>query len=306
MIPPSVPDTPPIAQYANGGYEVSIYPDGTKVRRMLRNDAIPVHPEQMDLKITNWCDAGCHWCHEKSTKRGKHGDVGAMIELLSDLPAGVEIAIGGGDPLSHPEFEALVRGLRHNGLIPSVTINGRHLDRHKKRLEKLIGEGLLFGVGVSLFKELPDWDYEHMVVHMIAGVDDPFILDNTPSRKVLVLGYKNFGRGEKFRNKNEGRVRDNIKSWYRQLLWLSREHHLSFDTLAISQMKPERLFISKELYDMRFMGNEGQFSLYVDGVEQTFAVSSYSKERGSWSDIRSMFAAVRSGTLDQSACLPTP
>jgi len=295
----------PLAAYRNGGYEVEIRRDGTKVRREVEPGVPPVHPEQMDLKVTDWCDAGCAWCHEKSTRRGRHGDVDAMLALLSPLPAGVEIAIGGGDPLSHPEFDRLVTGLRDMGLIPNVTVNGRHLDRHRPQLERLISAGAVFGVGVSVFGRVPDWDYEHMVVHMIAGVDDPALLDDLPSRKVLVLGYKDHGRGIGFRGRHDERVTANIARWYRELLWLAREHHLSFDTLAISQLRPERLFRSPELYARRFMGAEGQFSMYVDGVMREYAVSSYSAERRPWTDIVSMFQAVRSGTPEQGAA-PVP
>jgi len=42
------------------------------------------------------------------------------------------------------------------------------------------------------------------------------------------------------------------------------------------------------------MGEEGQFSMYVDGVEQKYAISSYSAERENWSEIEKMFANVRS------------
>jgi hypothetical protein len=56
------------------------------------------------------------------------------------MPAGVEIAIGGGSSLSHPEFDRLVRGLRDIGLIPSVTVNGRHVERHRDQLDRLIAQ----------------------------------------------------------------------------------------------------------------------------------------------------------------------
>jgi hypothetical protein len=279
--------------YRNGGYDVGLYADGTKVRVEWDASIAPVFPEQMDLKITDWCDAGCFWCHEESTRRGAHGDVDAMIALLSKLPAGVEIAIGGGDPLAHPGFADLVAGLRSHGLVPSVTVNGRHLERHKALLETLIGRGHVFGVGVSFFDKLPDWDYEHMVIHMIAGVDKPEALDGAERKKLLLLGYKNFGRGAKYRNAYPAEVEANIHQWFRELPVLGIRHHLSFDTLAISLLKPERLFVDPEVYKTRFMGEEGQFSMYVDGVTQKCAISSYSAERYDWTDIGSMYQTVR-------------
>jgi hypothetical protein len=52
-----------LASYRNGGFEVSVLSDGTKIRETLDAALPPVLPEQMDLKITDWCDAGCAWCH---------------------------------------------------------------------------------------------------------------------------------------------------------------------------------------------------------------------------------------------------
>lgn len=284
--------TPPIAHYRNGGYEVSIFADGTKVR-IQHTDEPPLHVEQLDLKATDFCDLACPWCHEQSTRRGRHGDVGAMLQLLAGLPPGVEIAIGGGDPLSHPEFERLALGLRDLGLIVNVTVNGRHLAGHLPMLTKLIDLGALRGVGVSASGSLPDWDYEHAVIHLIAGVDDPAILDDQPRRKLLLLGYKTHGRGARYRSRPAHKVEENIARWRRELLWIAQEHHLSFDTLAIEQLEPRRLFKDQETFERRFMGREGAFSMYVDGVTRTYAISSYSPDRRDWTDVNAMSADVR-------------
>lgn len=285
-----------LGTYRNGGYQVDLYADGTKVRTEVDASQPPVLPEQMDLKLTDFCTAGCAWCHEKSTPKGVHGDVDKALELLKVLPAGVEVAIGGGDPLSHPDFERFVRGIRGYGLIPSVTVNGRHFEQHRPLLEQLTSEGQLFGVGVSFSKEhgLPQWDYPHMVLHLIAGVDHPSVLDEVKQRmKVLLLGYKRFGRGKKLFELRTQEVNDTLAAWYRELFLVAQNHHLSFDNLAIEQLKPERLFKDPAAYQRQYMGPEGQFSMYVDAVTQTFALSSYSAERFDWSHMREMFALVR-------------
>jgi hypothetical protein len=291
-------NAPRLASYRNGGYQVDIYADGTKVRTEVDASLPPVLPEQMDLKLTDYCTAGCAWCHEKSTPKGVHGDVDKALGLLKVLPPGVEVAIGGGDPLSHPEFERFVRGIRAYGLIPSVTVNGRHFEQHRPLLEQLTSEGQLFGVGVSYSKGhgLPQWDYPHMVLHLIAGVDHPSVLDEAKQRmKVLLLGYKRFGRGAKLFEVRSKEVQDTLAAWYRELFVVAQNHHLSFDNLAIEQLKPERLFKNTDAYRSQYMGPEGQFSMYVDAVTQTFALSSYSPDRFSWSDMRDMFAQVRQG-----------
>ena len=106
-----------LASYRNGGYEVSILADGTKIRQGVEPTIPPRHPESLDVKITDWCDAGCAWCHEGSTRRGRHAELPPLIDMLTTLPPGVEIALGGGDALSHPGFEELVLRLRR----PAVT-----------------------------------------------------------------------------------------------------------------------------------------------------------------------------------------
>jgi hypothetical protein len=279
--------------YINGGTEVKLYADGTKHRRVFDVSVPPEFPEQMDMKVTDWCDAGCAWCHEGSTLRGKHGDVDAMLSLLKGLPPGVEIAIGGGDPLSHPEFEKLVRGLSGAGLVPNVTVNGRHIARHRDRLETLAAERAIFGVGVSFHERFPDWSYPHLVDHVIAGIDDPEILLQSQGRKILILGYKSWGRGSGYKRKWSEQVKTRLNLWYRLLPLIARNHHLSFDNLAIEQLKPRRIFRDPSEYDRYYMGREGEYSLYVDGVKQEYATSSYAADRNPWSDIRSMYQDVR-------------
>ncbi len=78
-------ESPILHEYKNGGYHVSLHSDGTKLRHVVDPTVPPLFPEQMDLKITDWCDAGCSWCHERSTRRGAHGDIDAMLGLLKAL-----------------------------------------------------------------------------------------------------------------------------------------------------------------------------------------------------------------------------
>lgn len=285
---------PVLARYINGGYAVSIHADGTKVRERLASGLAPEVPEHLDLKITDWCDAGCAWCHEKSTTKGQHGDIDNTLKVLSAMKPGGEIAIGGGDPLSHPQFERLVRGLAGMGLLPSVTVNGKHFARHRALLERLTGDGVLYGVGFSYDDRLPDWDYEHLVVHLIAGVHTPAVLDAATRRhKVLLLGYKQFGRGKKLFEIRKDIVQSTIAQWYRELFVVARKHHLSFDNLAIEQLRPQRLFADPAAYERQFMGEEGMFGMYLDAVTQTFALSSYSADRHAWTNLPEMFASVR-------------
>lgn len=80
---------------------MEIYEDGTKIQEWPDEEVPnPIYPNSFDLKITDYCDLGCKFCHEKSTTNGIHGDLSLMMDLVEQLPAGTEIAIGGGNPKS--------------------------------------------------------------------------------------------------------------------------------------------------------------------------------------------------------------
>jgi hypothetical protein len=69
---------------------------------------------------------------------------------------------------------------------------------------------------------------------------------------------------------------------------------VSFDNLAIKQLEVRNI-MSAEDFNHFYMGDDGQFTMYVDTVKQEYAVSSVSTERYSYTDetIEEMFAKVR-------------
>ncbi|NBP05736.1 MAG: radical SAM protein [Bacteroidetes bacterium] len=136
-------------RYKNGNYFVSILEDGTKIREANDDKLIADFPESLDIKITNYCDAGCSYCHEKSTIAGKHGDLDKAFDILKVLPAGTELAIGGGDPMSHPDLEKFLIKLKNNNYIANITINEKHLDRYEAILLDFENRGLIKAIGIS-------------------------------------------------------------------------------------------------------------------------------------------------------------
>lgn len=57
-----------LGSYRNGNYDVTIYDDGTKVRRTEEDDFIPEFPENIDVKITDNCQIGCQFCFVEDTE----------------------------------------------------------------------------------------------------------------------------------------------------------------------------------------------------------------------------------------------
>jgi hypothetical protein len=272
-----------INKYTNGNTEVTIHSDGTKIREYSDSPFVD-HPESIDVKITNYCDMGCNFCHESSTKEGKHGDLVRLLEIIKPLPAGVELAIGGGNPLDHPDLVPFLFQLRYRGIIANLTVNQGHLKEHYDLLAYLIEDNLVKGIGISIannnfkyvrkLKTLTD----NIVYHVIAGVNDVRIMDNLigiGNCKVLVLGYKQFGFGVAYYN---DAVEDNIKKWYMYLPLYIVKCVISFDNLAIEQLNVKRL-LTQDGWSKFYMGDDFTYSMYISAVDQQYAPTSRSSER---------------------------
>lgn len=54
-------------QYQNGNTHVTILTDGTKIREY-ENIPVIIHPESIDVKITDYCTMGCKFCFTPETK----------------------------------------------------------------------------------------------------------------------------------------------------------------------------------------------------------------------------------------------
>ena len=270
--------------YINGNVKVTLYTDGTKIQEWSDDElANPIFPNSMDIKITNFCDLNCKFCHEMSNINGKHGNLEFLKSILFNLPRGSELALGGGNPLDHPNLLNFLEWCKNRELVPNITINSKHLVKYIDLINKLIDEHFIYGVGLSIsdnfdFKSIELINNPHNVVyHVIAGVNDVFILDNiikSEIDKVLILGYKEVGRGITYKN---SLVDNCIKDWFNLLPSYLGKLHLSFDNLAIAQLKVKRFFTQKTWKEF-YTGTDGQFTMYIDAVNQTYSTSSTSKE----------------------------
>lgn len=277
-----------LAQYKNGNTTITILNDGTKIREYEDTPKI-IHPESIDVKITNYCDMGCAYCHESSTTSGVHADLNKLIEVISELPEGVELAIGGGNPLSHPNLLEFLQSLKQKGLIANITVNQGHLKTYQDLLIYLIKEELVKGVGISITNNNLNYVKpllqitNNIVYHLIAGINSVDVIDKLielGNCKVLLLGYKYFGFGINHHNKE---VDECVKSWYKNLRNVIEKCSVSFDNLAIEQLRVRKLF-TKEGWEQFYMGDDFQFTMYIDAVKQEYAPTSRSNKRKSFSE----------------------
>lgn len=299
-----------IGSYKNGNYNVHIFEDGTKVRENKLDFFKPEFPESFDLKITNKCDRGCLYCHENSIVNGKHGDI-LNLPFIDSMHPYTEIAIGGGNPLEHPDLYKFLELCKEKQFIPSMTVNQFHFMKYKEYLKALCDEKLIYGLGISLtnvherdfiknVKEFPN-----AVIHVINGIVSIDELEHLSKNnlKILILGYKMFRRGESYyKHFNTDTIDNDINKkkvdLYVKLPEIIHEgwfRVVSFDNLAITQLNPERS-LEKDEWNEFYLGDDGFATMYIDAVEGKFARSSTSpldKRYDITSNITDMFNVIR-------------
>tara|TARA_R110000772_G_scaffold2410_4_gene8617 strand:- start:80677 stop:81567 length:891 start_codon:yes stop_codon:yes gene_type:complete len=274
--------------YQNGNTTISIDKDGTKTREYFGNPEL-IFPESMDLKITNYCDLSnyCKWCHENSDKNGQHADLDKAFLLLKDLPAGVELAIGGGNPLEHPNLIEFLVNVKGQGLIANITINQLHIKRFFSMIKYLIEEDLVSGIGISYSgKHIEETKKllrlsDNIVFHLIIGINtldqmqEIHDIHSYHKAKVLLLGYKQFRKGKDYFSSE---ITSNIEQWYMRLPIYFKTMIIAFDNLSIKQLNLKRYFTDIS-WSKFFMGDDGSHTFYIDMVNEKFSKNSTSDEK---------------------------
>lgn len=287
----------------NGNY--TMYLDletGTKIRKNDLDFFDPEKPESMDIKITNKCDMGCAFCHENSTPDGLHGDI-MNLKFIETLLPYTELAIGGGNPLTHPDLIPFLEKCKALKLVPSMTINQYHFMKpeYEELIDKLVNEKLIYGLGVSLTVASDEFinrikKYPNAVIHIINGVQSlnqvKKLYDH--NLKVLILGYKMFRRGIEYFSEAVDIIKND---YYNELAEMTKHFDVvSFDNLALKQLEVKRLLTEDEWNEF-FMGDDGSHTCYIDCVNKQFARSSTAPVEDRQSlldDIKPMFDYIKS------------
>lgn len=92
--------------------------------------------------------------------------------------------------------------------------------------------------------------------------------------KMLILGYKHLRRGNEYFEHERERIESNQNWLYENLADIIEKFKVvSFDNLAIDQLNVRRLMFDDEWNEF-YMGDDGNFTYYIDMVERKFARSS--------------------------------
>ena len=270
-----------LLNYKNGNATITIDEEGTRViecEGSLKLD----YPLNLDIRVSSTCSFAntlCKdFCHESALVKGKDVDYKKLKLILSDLPKGIELAIGC-NHLNNEFIEFLV-WCKDKEYIANITINQGHIQRDTFNLIQVLQFDLIKGLGISYRKDLK-WNipefllhYPNTIFNVIVGIDtieDIKSLSEKGVNKITVLGEKDFGY-------NKGKVK-NHKEWIiyvRQLFDLFKV--VSFDNLAVNQLKVKRFFKEKDWESIY----QYEHSFYIDGVNEVFKPSSRSEEQVHW------------------------
>lgn len=270
-----------LSKYQNGNLTTELYEDGTRIRTTEDNDFCPDFSENIDVQTSSRCDHGCPMCYSNCTPDGPFGKLSGW-KFLDTLHSGTEMAVNLNFPVA-PDFIDFLRNVKSKGVFPNVTINQDHFMKHEDFIKQLYDEELVYGLGVSLVDPSSEFiervkKYPNAVIHVINGLftkDQCGALMNK-NLKVLILGYKDVGRGIKLHETDAYNISQNQKWLYDNLKNIRNSFKvISFDNLALEQLNVRRL-LTDEQWEEFYGGDDGTFSFYIDLVHGYFAKNSMS------------------------------
>jgi organic radical activating enzyme len=253
-------------------------------------------PELVDLKITNYCDLNCPYCYQNSSSNGNHAtDINYILWKLESLGV-LEIAIGGGEPTTHPEFLSILKEIHDYNMVANFTTRSLKWLEDDKFRESVFQYSRSFAYSVTTLNQIKNW-YQLIEKYHINNWDSirssvQYVIgSNTEDelKKIMefcgkhfisltLLGFKTNGRGSQFTPFDNS-------NW----LSIAKENkyiRLGIDTLLAKQYENEleKFNINPVLYGTE----EGKFSMYIDAVDKKIGRSSYCDEYFSFDHWRNL------------------
>ena len=309
----------------NGNYYIlygTVYGRKEKIRLQVDSipEMIPEYPELVDMKITDACEHKCPFCYMNSTPKGKHANYFDIYQIVNSFKTKTEFALGGGNVLLHPDFEKIVRHISKNNKNHIVNITIRHDDittiNNNPILKNAINK-YVNGIGLSVQKsndvemakefivEMLDLG-KHISLHIIPEmigfdevvailfkmneINDEYIKrvstkqeidyysDSINKCKILFLGLKQTGRAKKMEQKLL--TADELT----QLAQISR-YRFNVDTAFVNTYNIwfEKVYGGDE--ELFLTRNEGEYSMFIDAVNNKAYASSYKTDEENGIDI---------------------
>jgi len=251
-------------------------------------------PELVDIKITNYCPRKCSFCYQNSGPGGQHAEwrhYGYHISSILGSLRVFEVAIGGGEPTSHPDFADILREFRRHGVVPSFSTRdlswlkdptkwhpilestgafAYSVDEPGQSIEEFAAVLNANGFRHELEKLVPQPTVHHVMIGDWMGDFKGFLRSAfNHGIHVVLLGHKLAGRGG---------MANPIKSddWIKTLSELQKADEcprISIDTTLAKTFSKQ--LKKSGIPDWLLEKKEGAFSMYVDLVERQIGPSSF-------------------------------
>lgn len=290
----------PVARKQNGVWTLYAKDSGTKIHLCFNDENIEQKtykaktPELVDLKITDYCNFGCTYCYQDSTKEGAHAKIGDLRTLAYELKKAevFEVALGGGETTQHPNFPEVLEMFFDCGVTPNFTTKSLAWYKNPTIAAAVlkycgsyafsIDDASVIPTVLNHHKELTT---NHSRGYGALSVSFQYILDAHPMEtffevlkaippygaSLTVLGYKETGRGKAAPYKNSGWLKK-LKEEYKG----DKQYNfprIAIDTQLVNHYEDE--LKAAKIPDRLYYKEEGRFSMYVDAVAKKSGKSSY-------------------------------
>lgn len=244
-------------------------------------------PELVDLKITDYCPFNCTFCYQDSKATNQSAQLHAKLSTLASIIQELaelevfELAIGGGEPTLHPEFDWIISYCVDHHLVPNLTTKNLPF---LERADLSSFGSVAFSVAnyteflgfIEVYDKLSKVKQDKISLNLIAGVVDNtyniFYECSTRCIPVIILGFKECGRAKSSHFNQQ--ASDELLRQIKALRDLNLFLRIGVDTVFIDQYKKEVQELIET--DILFDTVDGAFSCYIDVVNQNLYRDSYS------------------------------
>jgi len=272
---------------------------GKKIRMPLPDGTKPTSgtfPDLMDLKITDRCIANCAHCYQDSKHDGDHAETSDVNDaLFTASTLGVfEVAIGGGEPTTHPDFAEILHTARQYGIVPNFsTQDAAGVLNHLDAIKENCGAVAFSTNDVGTAREWAELAKLHMVpnptLHYVLGLRPirelaPFLAEFTQydDPTIILLAWKDTGRAGPCLHPYD-RWLDVVKEAEK------RYNGIGVDSFLTNDVSEKAIWVKPWLYESA----DGKFSFYWNAVTGKVAPHSAMKATVDVRTSRDVWAEVR-------------
>lgn len=234
-------------------------------------------PELVDISISNHCSKGCDYCYRDSKPNYSFmsiDDYKFVLDSLNHPKYGnvFQVALGGGEPLEHPEILEILDITKQFNIVPNFTTNGENITQ--AIVENISGKVGAVAVSINNLDDIDDSKIDLLIkggirtnIHYVISRNNLkqaiHILNGDYNKKlvgvnaIIFLTFKPSGRGDsKYILRNDSDLHR-----FLELIDSNRANcNIGFDACFV----PLLMRFTKTNVDFIDSCEVGYFSVYID------------------------------------------